>query len=79
MFQRIFLGQLIILLGFLAIDINKNQAKTLTLDDTYISYNENLFRQDNEIRKVVFIASNQQASCDNIHRPLNPEPIFGNY
>ncbi|MGL5940258.1 MAG: hypothetical protein ACRC2S_07705 [Waterburya sp.] len=74
MFQRIILGQLIILIGFSAIDINKSQAKTLTLDGTYTNYNKNLSRQNNEIRKVVFIASNQQASCDNIHRPLNPEP-----
>mgnify|MGYP003487397493 CR=1 FL=1 len=71
--QKIFLIQLVISLIFLTIDINKNQAKTLTLDGTYNNYNENLSRQDNEIKKVVFIASNQQASCDSIHRPLNPD------
>jgi hypothetical protein len=73
MFQRGFFLQLIILLGLLTVFINKSQAKTLTLNSTYTNYSENVCRQEHEAKKIVFVTLNQQTSCDNIHRSLNPE------
>ena len=73
MFPISFLFRSIILPSFLTFNAHKAQAENINLNSISIEQNQIFFIQNNQEQKYIFLASNEQNSCESTPRPLNPD------